>query len=217
MALLGSALLHSTMIVPGEGASNPAAGAVPLEVIVKFSRDSDPGRVVRQVLAEAPTDLRPLAPVEERLHAATGIAMESRGITSGAEVILGIPEEPLLERARETVAPQPGVSGARLMASDHRNPNLPHSLLVVEFAASSDHKALVERARDDPGYAAELQALATRLCGPSGVPVRGQAGPGGEMIVSLDRAALLADLVARLNGLDFVEYAQANAMLMPMK
>ena len=59
--------------------------------------------------------------------------------------------------------------------------------------------------------------LAATLCDPSGVPVRGDVGTGTEMIVTVDRPTLLRKLVAQLNELEYVEYAQANTAVQIMK
>lgn len=211
------ALVGSVFTVTATGAPNPAAGAVPLEVIVKFLGDSDAGRLIRQTLAENPTDLRALAAVEDQLHAATGFAMEVRGITSGAELLLAIPEQGLLEIVSDSTRTQPGVVSVRLMTADHENPNLPGSLLVLRFAPSSADAEIMRMAREDPGYADRVQAAATRLCGGAGVPVRGEAGPEAALIVTVDRPAFLAMLVERLDDLPFVEYAQPNTILQIMK
>lgn len=203
--------------VSAGGASNPSVPSITLEVIVKFAADSDPGRLVQQALKENPTDLRGLTDIQGRLHAATGITMEAQRITSGAELLFRIPEQPLLETVRRSLGQQPSVSATRLMAVQHDNPNLPEGLLVVEFRESSDEAALVEQGRGDPGSAEQLQALAVRLCSPSGVPVRGEAGTDTELIVTVDRAGLLRKLVAQLNDLDYVDYAQANTGVQIMK
>ena len=199
------------------GSSNPAAGAVPLEVIVKFGRESDPGRLVQRVLSENPADLRELVTVEERLHAATGVPMQARRITSGAAVVLGMPERPLLEAVQASVDGHPDIAATRLMAAQHENPNLPESLLVLAFPEFGAESALMVKARGDPAYAESVQETAARLCQTGGVPVRGEAGANGEMIVTVDRVALLQKLVAQLNALDIVDYAQANTTLQIMK
>lgn len=212
-----AALLGGLLTVAVAGASNSVSRPVTLEVIVKFARDSDPGRMVRQTLVGDPTDLSGLAPAVEKLEAATGIAMEARRITSGSELIVGIPEGPLLEIVEKTVDRHPSVTGTRLMATRHGNPNLPGSLLMIEFGSTTEEAAQVARARAESGHEQSLQTLASRLCASSGVPVRGTSGADADLIVSVDRAALLTKLVAGLNDLDFVDYAQANLGVHIMK
>jgi hypothetical protein len=214
---IGIMLAGCCLSVSAGGASNPSSPSVTLEVIVKFARDSDPGRLVQQALKENPTDLRGLADVQEKLHASTGVAMEAQRITSGAELIFRIPEQALLDTVRRTVDGHPDVSATRLMAVQHENPNLPESLLVLEFRESSDAAGLMREAHGDPSHANQLQELATRLCDPSGVPVRGDVGTNAEMIVTVDRPALLRKLVAQLSDLEYVDYAQANTSMQIMK
>ncbi len=214
---IAAVLVGCCLCVSAGGVSNPSSPSVTLDLIVKFAADSDPGRIVGQALKENPTDLRAMTDIQERLHADTGVTMEAQRITSGAELLLRIPEEPLLEMVRRSLEQQPSVSAARLMAVQHDNPNLPEGLVVVEFPAASDEAALMSQARDDPGRAEQLHALAVKLCAPSGVPVRGEAGTDKQLIVTVDRAALLRKLVAQLNDLDYVDYAQANSGVQIMK
>ena len=214
---IGVAVLGACLSLSAMGTSNPTSQAVILEVIVKFGRESDPGRLVQRVLSEHPGDLRELVAIEERLHAATGVPMQARRITSGAEIVLGIPERPLLEAVQASVDGHPDIAATRLMAVEHDNPNLPESLLVLAFPESGVESALMVKARGDPAYAESVQETAARLCQAGGVPVRGEAGADGEMIVTVDRVALLQKLVAQLNALDIVDYAQANTTLQIMK
>ena len=112
---------------------------------------------------------------------------------------------------------QPGVASVRLMKAEHGNPNLPEALLVLRFAESSADAETMRMARENPDYADRVQAATTRLCGGAGVPVRGEAGAEATLIVTVDRPAFLATLVARLEDLPFVEYAQANITVQIMK
>ena len=214
---IGIGFVGCCLSVSAGGAANPDSPSVTLEVIVKFERDSDPGRLVQQTLAAHPTDLRGFTDVQENLHATTGVAMEAQRITSGAELIFHIPEKPLLDTVRQTLERDRAVSSIRMMAVQHENPNLPEGLLVLEFPESSDEAELIGKARVDPGHAEQLQKLATALCDPSGVPVRGDIGTGTGLIVTVDRPALLRKLVAQLNDLEYVDYAQANVAVQIMK
>jgi hypothetical protein len=208
---LGVALLGCCMSVQASGDSGLAAQSIALEIIVKFASDSDPGRRVDRILGEHPTDVSGLARLQARLHRATGVALEPERITSGAELIFRVPEEPLLETVRKTVSGHPEVSSATLVAIQRDNPRLPETMLLLHFRETSEEAGLLEKALGEPAYRERVQALATALCGPSGVPVRGIAEAESALAVTVDRHALLQKLVTQLNGLEYVDYAQPNA------
>ncbi len=208
---IGVALLGSCMTVQATGDTGAAAQSISLEIIVKFTGHSDPGRRVGRTLREHPTDLSGLARLQAQLHRSTGIALETERITSGAELIFRVPEEPLLEAVKQTAIRNAAVSSARLVVIQHENPRLPEARLLLHFREASEEAALLEKALGEPAYRERVQALATRLCSPSGVPVRGIAEAQPALAVTVDRHALLQKLVAQLNELEYVDYAQPNA------
>ena len=208
---IGVALLGCCMTVQASGETSAAAQSITLEIIVKFTGNSDPGRHVDRILREHPTDLSGLARLQARLHRSTGIALEPERITSGAELIFRVPEKPLLEAVRQTVSRNAEVSSARLVAIQHENPRLPEARLLLHFREASEEAGLLEKALGEPAYREQVQALATRLFSPSGVPVRGTAETQSTLAITIDRHALLQKLVTQLNGLEYVDYAQPNA------
>ena len=199
------------MTAQATGETGVAAQSITLEIIVKFTGDSDPGRRVDRILREHPTDLSGLARLQARLHRSTGVALEPERITSGAEVIFRIPEAPLLEAVKQTVSRNAAVSSAVLVAIQRENPRLPKARLLLHFREASEEAGLLEKAVGEPAYRERVQVLATRLCSPSGVPVRGIAEAGSALAVTIDRHALLQKLAAQLNALEYVDYAQPNA------
>ena len=66
-------------------------------------------------------------------------------------------------------------------------------------------------------YAERVQALATKLCAASGIPVLGRPEVRAALAVTVDRYTLLEKLVTRLNSLDYVDYAQPNSTVQFMK
>ncbi len=93
----------------------------------------------------------------------------------------------------------------------HDNPRLPQTQLLLRFHGSSEAARLLEKTLDEPAYRQRVQALATRLCEPSGVPVRGAAQAQSVLAVTIHRRAFLQKLSAQLNELEYVDYAQPNA------
>ncbi|GMQ74955.1 MAG: hypothetical protein BMS9Abin01_0198 [Gammaproteobacteria bacterium] len=206
------------MATQASGDTGLASQSVTLEVIVKFTDDSEPGRRVDRILKEHPADLSGLADLQARLHRSTGVVLEPERITSGGELIFRIPEEPLLEIVKQTVTRRAQVSSAKLVAIQHGNPRLPESLLLLHFRESSQETELLEKAYGAPTvYRERVQVLATELSGPSGVPVRGTAEAESALAVTVDRHTLLQKLVAQLSGLAYVDYAQPNSTVQFMK
>ena len=109
------------------------------------------------------------------------------------------------------------VASAELIAIQNENPRLPENLLLLHFRASSDESALLENATSESAYAERVQALATKLCAASGVPVLGRPQAPAALAVTVDRYALLEKLVTRLHDLDDVDYAQPNSTIQFMK
>lgn len=198
------------MAAQASGDTGLASRSIALEIIVKFADDSDAGRRVDRILKEHPTDLSGLADIQARLHRSTGVALEPQRITSGGELIIRILEEPLLETIKQTVTRHADVSSARLVAIQHENPRLPESLLLLHFREASEEAGLLNKALGEPAYQARVQELATELCDPSGVPVRGTAEAESALAVTVDRHTLLQKLVAQLRDLGYVDYAQPN-------
>ena len=127
------------------------------------------------------------------------------------------PEKPLLERIEQTVAKRPEIAGTEVVAVQNDNPRLPEALLLLRFHASSDESALLGNAYNDDAYAERVQALATELSAGGGVPVIGTPHARTTLSITLDRYALLEQLVARLHELDYVDYAQPNSIVQFMK
>jgi len=216
-SLAAAALLGCCVLSPAWSDSGLASQSTNLEVIVKFSHDSDAGRRVERILSKDPMDLDDFAEAQKDLGRSTGYVLIAQRISSGREVIFGIPEKPLLERIEQTVAKRPEIANTELVAVQNDNPRLAEELLLLRFHASSDESALLGNAYDDDAYAERVQALATELCAASGVPVIGTPHSPTALAITLDRHALLEQLVARLHELDYVDYAQPNSIVQFMK
>lgn len=215
--VIGAALMGACAFIPPLAASSLVSQSISLELIVKFSDDSDAGRQIRRVIDEQSGDATMLAQLQEQLRQSTGFVLIPERITSGKELILSVPEEPPLERVKQAVTRRPEIASAELIATESKNPRLPESILVVHFREAGDEHELLQKALVDSAYGARVQALATELCAESGVPVLGSARAGAALAVTLDRFALVEMLTARLNALNDVDYAQPNATVQFMK
>ena len=132
-------------------------------------------------------------------------------VTSGRELIVGIPEQPLLEKVRDVVVERTDVSRVELVSLQTENPRIAQAQLLIGFRQLSDAAKLLEDGYGENGYAERVQALASELSAPSGVPVRGVSRDGAELALVVDRFALLETIVAQVKALEDVEYAQPNA------
>lgn len=217
LASIVAVLAGCCMIAPRAADADAAPQSVVLEVIVKFSNDSDLGRRIGKLMGEHPMDPGALADLKAPLRASTGLALTPVSVTSGRELLVRIEETPLLERVKQSLESQPEVDSATMVAAQDENPRLPRSMLLVRFPAASDAAALMKTAHGDGGHDAAVQALAAKLCAGSGVPVLGTAQQDARLAVTLDRYRLLGQVTAQFGRLDDVDYAQPNAILQLMK
>ena len=173
-------------------------------------------RAASSVEENAP-DASGLAEIVDQLYTSTGVEFTPERVTSGRELIVGILEQPLLEEVRAVVLERSEVSEAELVTTRTDNPRLAQSQLLVSFRQLTDEAELLETAYAEDAYGERVQALATELCAPSGVPVYGIVQSRTTLAVIVDRFALLEKLVTQLRNLDYVEYAQPNATVQFMK
>jgi hypothetical protein len=211
------ALLTCGMTLVTAADTKLSSPSITLEIIVKFSRDSNAGHRIDGILKDHPEDLSGLGDLQEQLHHSTGFMLTPVRITSGRELLLRIPEDPLLERIKESLSKRPEVLSAELIAIQDENPRLAESMLLVRFHPSADESTLLNKAHAEAVYAGRVQALALQLCATCDVPVLGSAQAGAGLGLTVDRHALLEKLVTRLNNLADVDYAQANSTLQLMK
>jgi hypothetical protein len=190
--------------------ATPVSRSIALEIIVKFSDDSDTGRRVARILREHPQDLSGLVALRDELHRSTSFVLTPERVTSGRELILGVPEKPLLESVAQTVTKRPQVTAAELVAIQEENPRLPQHMLLVHFRASGNEVELLGKARGRKAGDGRVQALAAELCAPSGVPVLGAPGADDALAVTVDRYTVLEQIASRLTALEDVDYAQPN-------
>jgi hypothetical protein len=138
-------------------------------------------------------------------------------VTSGREVIFRVPEKRALEKVKQTVSMRPEIASAELSVIQNENPRLPESVLLLRFRESSDESELLRKAYAEDAYNERVQTLTTTVCAASDVPVLGAAQASAGLAVTVDRYALLEKLVARLNELNDVDYAQPNSTVQFMK
>lgn len=207
----GVALLTGCLVTSAEAQVEIAVQSAVLEIIVKFSDASEAGRLVNRYIDKNFQDLGELAEIADQLHASTGFVLTPERVTSGRELVVGIPERPLLEKVRAAVIERAEVSAAEIVTIQTNNPRLTQAQLLVSFRQLTDEAELLKNAFGEDTYDERVRALAAELCAPSGVPVHGDSESGDVLAVIVNRFDLLETIVAQLKSLDYVDYAQPNA------
>jgi len=215
--LATTALIGCCMVAPVLADADHSTQSLALEVIVKFSDNSGPGRLVGRIIKEGPNNPSNFAELEAPLRASTGLMLTPISVTSGRELIVGIAEKPLLEQLQEFLAKSPALVGTELIELHNENPRLAKTMLLVRFPASSDEALQLRNAQAQGGNHSSIQGLATSLSAGSGVPVQGVARGHEELALTLDRYKVLEEVVQQLNDMDAVDYAQPNSTVQFMK
>ena len=203
-------LLTSFMSTPTRAQIDVSPGSVVMEIIVKFSDESSSGRLINRYVDRNSQDLEELSRIGDELHASTGFVLTPERVTSGRELVVEIPEQPLLERIRDVVVERTNASRAELITLQTENPRIAQAQLLIGFRRLSDEAKLLSDGYGEDGYAERVQTLASELSAPSGVPVRGVSRDGTELAIAVDRIALVDMVVARLKALEDVQYVQQN-------
>ena len=99
---IAAVLLGCCVLAPAWSDADLGSRSINLEIIVKFSPDSDTGRRVDRILEKNPINLSGLSELQGSLQRLTGFELIPDRITSGREVIFRIPEKPLLEKVEQT-------------------------------------------------------------------------------------------------------------------
>lgn len=164
--------------------------AAPAEVIVKFA----PGQAINTTIAKALDDAgaeKSLGKSMQNLSAELGIPFEYSRLTSGREIVLEVPVDPVLNAIAE-----------RLRQSD----------AVATYAIASGGTILVavDRSGIDPDLLLEPNKLGSRLIDDSRLPVHSEFRADGRLALTPDLERLVTTLVTNLGDRDEVEYAQPN-------
>ncbi len=196
--------------------ANGPPSYVPGDVIVKFTDASSAGLALTRALQaeQLPVEVTHLA---VQLSGELGVPLVATRVTSGRELVLSIDRDQLARRLAQQVARDPAVrSVAPIAAPKTILPAVQIAFAVAPVRDSELDRTLRQTAQSGRKTAAALDALAARLAGSPRLAVAGQVGQGGELLLTVDIAALTRTLIADLQRRADVEYAQPSHVLHPL-
>ena len=192
----------------------PPPRFVPGEVLVKFVSGTDGSAAVTRASRTSPPDLGVLAPVIQRLQAATAVPLKAKQVTGGQWILVSVDGERLTDelvtrlRGRANVAevrPTPDPSGGTRDASRSRG-------IVVRFSAgSAEAEAITQKwsRGDDTPVSQLVRALEKDV----GLSLRGEATADTTLLLHVDLGMLTLKLSEQLKALADIESAQPNYIL----
>lgn len=197
------------------GASGPPP-FVPGDLIVKFTDASEAGALVAHAVRGEVAAERQLPGLVARLSVEIGVPLRAARVTSGRELVLSVDRERLLTALAERVQRDPAVKGAQPRVEPPAVLPPAEIALVVQCTPGSDADKLLQgAARADERRGRDIDALAARLTAGTDPKPAAEASARGELILTLDIAALTGQLVERLQRRADVEYAQVSQVVRP--
>ncbi len=197
-------------------APNGPAAFVAGDLMVKFTDASPAGMLVSRAMQGDPGAERQLPDLAARLSAEIGVKLLAARVTSGRELVLGVDLEALEASLAERCQRDREVT--RVLPLPAPKTVLPPATLAlaVEFAPNSDAKRLLERAaRAGERAGGEIDALAARLSAGADPRPTSHVNERGQLVLTLDIAALTLQLVERFKRRSDVEYAQIIQIVRP--
>ena len=186
------------------------------DLIVKFTAASESGTLVTRAMQGGLTADRQLAALAARLSRELGVAVAAVRVTSGNELVLSVDRNRLAQSLRQVVTRDPAVRAATRI--DPPKTVLPAAELALALDLRRDSEAgrLVRRtARAGQQTSTEIEALVKKLCAGAVPQPSGRVGNRGQLVLTIDIAALTLDLIERLKRRPDVEYAQPSQIVKP--
>ncbi len=186
------------------------------DLLVKFTTVSDPGTLVTRAVQGDPAADRQLAALATRLSRELGVAVAAVRVTSGNELVLSVDRDQLAQALRRIVTRDPAVRTAKRV--DPPKTVLPAAQLGLALDLRRDSEAgkLVRRsARAGRQTSNEIEALVKKLSVGADPQPSGRVTDRGQLVLSIDVAALTLNLVERLKRRPDVEYAQPSQIVKP--
>lgn len=212
-ALAGAIVfLYSLISVQANDKPSFVAG----DLIVKFTAVSAPGTLVTRATQGDQAAHRQLATLAARLSQELGVAVAAVRMTSGNELVLSVNRDQLEQSLRQVVTRDPAVRAATRI--DPPKTVLPAAQLALALDLRRDSEAgrLVRRtARAGPQSSNEIEALVKQLCAGAVPQPSGRVSNRGQLVLTIDIAALTLDLVEHLKRRPDVEYAQPSQIVKP--
>lgn len=190
--------------------------AVTGDVIIKFTDKSQAGILLAETLRSNPNNNTSLQTVARQLSAEMKVTLTAVRVTSGQELVLSIDRATLARTLKERLAREPAVQ--RVILIENTKTLVPATELaaLVKLRPDSAVQRQVQhdlRAghRSSPELDLQVGGL---VSGISPHPAA-HIDDAGQLIVSLDLAELIRDLVIRLKRRADVVYAQPNLIVRP--
>jgi hypothetical protein len=197
-------------------AANGPASFVAGDLIVKFTDASEAGALVARAVRDEPAATAQLPTLAARLSAELGVGLTSARVTSGRELVLSVDREQLLARLAQRAQRDPAVIAVTPLAGPKTVLPPAEVALTVEFAAGSDaYRQLQRAARAGERRNRDIDALVAGLTAGTDLKPIGHSNERGQLVLTLDVAALTRDLVERLKRRADVEYAQLSQVVRP--
>lgn len=207
-------VLFLSLTGAGRAANYPPA--VTGDVIIKFTDKSQAGMVLTQALRSNPNNNTPLQTVARQLSAELGVTLTAVRVTSGQELVLSIDRAMLARTLKERLAREPAVQ--RVILIENTKTLVPATELAALVKLRPDSAAQRQIQRDRQAGHRSSPELDMQVAGlVSGISPHPAAhiDDAGQLIVSLDLAELIRDLVMRLKRRADVIYAQPNLIVRP--
>jgi hypothetical protein len=188
---------------------------VPGDAIVKFTDASDFGARVARAMhaATLPAEVEAVA---ARLSTELDVPLVAVRVTSGRELVLSVERDRLVQALARRVERHADVKSV-VRVEEPRTVLPPAAIaLAVDLRADSEAgRAVRAAAQASRRTTPEVDALVAKLAGDFQPPPSAQVSDRGQLILTIDVAALTRNLVERLAHRTDVEYAQVSHVVRP--
>jgi len=192
----------------------PPPRFVPGEVLVKFVSGTDGSAAVTRASRTSPPDLGVLAPVIQRLQAATAVPLKAKQVTGGQWILVSVDGERLSDELVTRLRGRANVAEVRLTpdpSDGTRNASKPKGIVVRFLAGSFEAEAIAQKrsGADDAPFSALVRALEKD----TGLSLKGEATADTTLLLHVDLGTLTLKLSDQLKALADIESAQPNYIL----
>jgi hypothetical protein len=211
---LMSAGVFSLGLITVQAADRPAFVAG--DLIVKFTTASESGTLVTRAMQGDQAADRQLVALAARLSQELGVVLAAVRVTSGRELVLSVDRDRVLQSLSQVVTRDPAVRKATRI--DSPKTVLPAVQIALALDLHRDSEAgrrVRQTAQAGRKTTKEIEALVAKLCVGADPQPSGHVSNRGQLVLTIDVAALTLDLIKRLKRRPDVEYAQPSQIVQP--
>lgn len=186
------------------------------DLIVKFTATSESGTLVTRAMQGDQAADRELAALAARLSQELGVAVAAVRVTSGNELVLSVDRDRAMQSLSQVVTRDPAVRKATRI--DPPKTVLPAAQIALALDLRHDSEAgklVRQTAQAKRKTTKEIAALVAKLCVGADPQPSGHVSNHGQLVLTIDIAALTLDLVERLKRRPDVEYVQPSQIVKP--